>query len=288
MNVKSTELAHVAVRNSRRLVGRVQASRVEVDGVAPVAVMKAIKKAGVGRPSEAERGWIKRVELMRALLLRSTAPLTLVDFGAGTSHRFDSGEKDTENTVVRTLGDMAKSSKPPRWAYLLFRLVRELQPESVLELGACVGISASYQAAALELNGRGRLLSLEGADALAARSRQTLVDLELGDRGDVRLGRFADSLPKAIVDFEPIGLAFVDGHHVESATLGYMESLLPAMADESVLVFDDINWSEGMRNAWTRIATDERFALTVDMRSVGLAVVSKSAKTRHRTAISYY
>ena len=52
------------------------------------------------------------------------------------------------------------------------RLVRELRPHSCLELGTGVGVSAGYQAAAMELNGVGRLLTLDGsADGRRSRRR---------------------------------------------------------------------------------------------------------------------
>ena len=110
--------------------------------------------------------------------------------------RYDTGEPDPVNIAIRTLGDMTRSSTSPRWAYLLFRLIRELRPESVLEMGSCVGISACYQAAALELNGAGKLLTLEGAPVLAARTARSIEELRahpsrLGHRRPVprHLGR---------------------------------------------------------------------------------------------------
>jgi predicted O-methyltransferase YrrM len=266
----------------------VKISWVRVDGAAPAAVVRAIKLATVGRPSADERAWIKRIELTRALLLTSPAPLEIEDFGAGAGHRFDTGEAQTRNVVTKTLGAMTGSSKPPRWAYLLFRLVRELQPRSVVEMGACVGISASYEAAALELNGSGRLVTLEGADVLADRSAHTLSELNLDHRAVVRLGQFSDTLASVIAELSPVGFAFIDGHHVESATLDYMEQMLPSMAAEAVFVFDDVNWSDGMRNAWAKIVADPRFALTVDLGSVGIAVVSESATGRQSLVVPYY
>lgn len=276
------------MRNSRRVRGRLLATRVDATGTASKAVLEAVKSAALGRPSTEERRYIHRIETMRSLLLSSQRPLRIADFGAGTAHQFDSGEAETTHYVQRTLGQMTTSSKPPRWAYLLFRMVRTLQPDSCLEMGACVGISASYIASALELNGRGRVLSLEGADVLAERSRRTLEDLDLSERAEVRIGRFSDTIEAAINELRPIGFAFIDGHHIESATLDYMNALAPAMADEAVMVFDDINWSEGMASAWRQICQDERFALTLDLRSVGIAVMSRSATSRSSAGLPYF
>jgi predicted O-methyltransferase YrrM len=259
-----------------------------VSGTAPNALIDAVKAAAIPRPSGPERQWIERIELMRKLMLTSPQPLTITDFGAGKEHKFDTGDTMTRNVSVRTLGDMTNSSKKPHWAYLLFQIVRALKPESCLELGACVGISASYQAAALELNGRGKLITLEGADVLAARSARTLEELGLDKRATVRLGPFADTLDGALTDLEPLDYAFIDGNHIESATLEYMEKLLPRVSSEAILVFDDIYWSEGMRRAWKTVAADERFALTLDMGTIGFGVVSGSATGRQSLTLPSY
>ena len=139
----------------------------------------------------------------------------------------------------------------------------------MIELGSCVGISASYQAAALELNGAGRLVTLEGAEALAERTARSLDEMGLSHRASVRIGRFSDTLDDVLKELEPVGIAFIDGHHIEQATVQYMEQIAAYAGPESLLIFDDINWSEGMRKAWRTIADDPRFALTVEMRSIG-------------------
>jgi len=224
---------------------------------------------------------------MRSLLGSSPALLELADFGAGARRE---GQNTSAQALMttRTLGKMTESSMPPRWSYLLFRLIRELAPNAALELGACVGISAAYQAAAMDLNENGRLITLEGATALAARSSRTLEELGLADRAEVRLGAFADTLTGVIADLAPLDYAFIDGHHIEQSTLSYAEQILPSLSDEAVLVFDDINWSDGMRRAWQTILKDDRYALTVNLRAVGLAVVSKSATTRSHLSVGYY
>ncbi|MCW2522088.1 MAG: hypothetical protein JWO63_423 [Frankiales bacterium] len=281
-------LAHTALRRGHQLQGRLQLRGTTVSGTAPNALIDAVRAAAIPRPSGPERQWIERIELMRKLMLTSPQPLSITDFGAGKEHKFDTGDTMTRNVSVRTLADMTKSSKKPHWAYLLFRIVRALKPESCLELGACVGISAAYQSAALELNGRGKLVTLEGADVLAARSERTLEELGLDQRASVRLGPFADTLESALTDLAPLDYAFIDGNHIESATIEYMEKMLPRVSSEAILVFDDIYWSEGMRRAWKTVAADERFALTLDMGTIGFGVVSASSNERQSLVLPSY
>jgi predicted O-methyltransferase YrrM len=280
--------AKVAGRQLRRALGLAHLRSAQVSGTAPTAVLAAVKAAFRNTPSAAERAWISRIEQMRTVMASSPRELAITDFGAGARSEFDVGEFETEHTTTRTLAEMTGSSKPAYGAYLLFRLVRSLRPATALELGACVGVSASYIAAAMELNDFGRMMTLEGAEVLADRSRRTLEELLLTNRAEVRQGRFSDVLDSALADLAPLEMAFVDGHHIESATIDYMNAILTRVSDEALLVFDDISWSAGMRRAWNAIAADNRFALTVDLRSVGLAVVSDSATSRQALSVAYY
>ncbi|MET4430718.1 MULTISPECIES: class I SAM-dependent methyltransferase [unclassified Mycolicibacterium] len=276
---------HTAIRNSRRAKGVWQTRDLSAPGQMPSAVLAGVRAALIGRHDSAEQGWIDQIEALRALLLTSPSEFQMTDYGAGTRR---DGYSGAGITTTRTIGNVARASKPPRWADLLFRLVRSTGAVSLLELGSCVGISAAYQAAALELNGgEGRLISLEGVEALAERSTRTIEEIGLSHRAEIRVGEFGTTLSQAITDLEPIDFAFIDGNHDESATIAYADQLLPHLADEAVLVFDDISWSDGMVRAWQHVVNDPRYALTVDLRFVGIAVISASATTTKHLQISY-
>ena len=277
------------VHFGRRLRGYVQLHGLDPSGHASSAVRTALQQAIRSRPSSEEREWITQIERLRALLRSSPQALDIVDYGAGPGHRYDTGQAEIDPVHIhtRTLGEVTRSSKPPRWAYLLLRLIREVRPESVLKMGSNVGISACYQAAALELNGAGRLLTLEGAPVLATRSARSIEELALSHRASVIEGRFKDTLDNALDELKPIDMAFLDGCHLEAPTLNYTERILAVAAEEAVLVFDDIRWSPGMAAAWSTIAADPRFALTLDLRSLGIAVVSQSARRRTSGVVSY-
>jgi predicted O-methyltransferase YrrM len=119
-------------------------------------------------------------------------------------------------------------------------------------------------------NGRGRLVTLEGAPGLAAIARRTLGDLRLADV-DVEIGRFDTVLPRVLSD-GPYGFAFIDGHHDEAATVGYHRQLLPHLDPGAVLVFDDIAWSDGMARAWGVVARDPSTAISVDLGAMGVCI----------------
>ena len=237
-------------------------------------LLRAIGAVTRGEVSVSERVWIARIERVRAEMNASTVSISNVDYGAQVPGRALSAEAMNEGRVVtRTLGELSRaSSKPPRWALLLLKMIRELRPAVCVELGTCVGLSAAYQAAALELNQRGKLVTLEGAPPLAAIARQNLARLGLR-RATVVTGRFKDTLPGVLLDHGPVDLAFVDGHHDERATLEYLEALHPHLAPGATLVFDDIHWSPGMTRAWAAIAADPRHALSLDLHQLGVCAV---------------
>ncbi len=254
----------------------------------PQTVVNAVRRALIGRSSQEETAWIDRIELLRRFLLSSPDVLEIIDFGAGAGHRLDVGTRsELGTTIARTLGEMTLSSRSPRSAYLLFSLVRELRPDLVIELGSCVGISAAYQAAALELNGSGCLVTIEGAPVLAQRSRRTIEELGLDHRCTVIEGRFTDTLPSVLRDSRPVSMAFIDGHHVESSTTEYAEQILASAQSDAVLVFDDIHWSPGMDRAWETIVQDARYSLTIDLGTIGLAVRHEAGHARSRLTVAY-
>jgi hypothetical protein len=122
--------------------------------------------------------------------------MTGTDNGAGRAgSNLTPEEMSAGIQVTEALGSINRiASKPPYWCRLLFHLIRGWRPSTCIEMGTAVGISAAYQAAALKLNGSGRLTTLEGAEGLAAVARRNFRNLGL-DTVEVRIGRFQDTLP---------------------------------------------------------------------------------------------
>ena len=69
-------------------------------------------------------------------------------------------------------------------------------------------------------------------------------------------GLFTDTLQPTLTDMGTVDLAFIDGHHQYQPTLDYLEEILKFSTPDTVFVFDDIRWSEGMKQAWDEIRAD--------------------------------
>ncbi len=248
-------------------------------------VFNSVKKKNI---SQVEDEWFKRIEKKREELNSSTVPILYTDYGAGSSEQNLTQQQMYEGrTLETTIGKMSKASKPANWGLLLFKLIREFRPMTCLELGTCVGISASYQTAALELNNKGILLTLEGSDSLAEIARKTFNKLGL-ERSTVISGRFQDTLKDAIDKSANIDFVFIDGHHDEQATIKYFNEILPCLSNRAILVFDDISWSKGMRRAWNMILKNNDIRLSFNLYALGICFYNPSLQGMKKSFKIYF
>ena len=255
--------------------------RVMTDSRASMKIAGAICATLDNKTTQDEKVWMKRIEDLRKSLKRSCEQLTVTDYGAGASTDSRSEKEMLDGIVIsKQVKDFCNGSKPPFWATILFRLIREFGSVSAVELGSCLGISAAYQAAAQKINGAGKITTLEGAESLSALTQKNLQQLGL-DNATVVKGRFQDHLESVLQENKPVDYAFIDGHHEEKATIAYFTQILPYLAEESVIVFDDISWSAGMRRAWEKIVKNDHVKIAVDLLSIGICVIDRRIKEKH-------
>jgi predicted O-methyltransferase YrrM len=233
------------------------------------ALREALRATALGRRPADERAWAERIEAHRRRL-----PGEVVEIAASDT---EAPQRDRSEHLAEAVRACEWMSLPPVWGRLLTRLVRELSPRSCLELGTGFGISTAYQAAALELNGSGGLVSLDVA-GLTAIAAPGLDRLGLSHRVELVGGLIEDTLAAACERAAPIDYALLDADHTEEGTLGPFRAILPHLSEGAVVVFDDINWTDGMRRAWRRVELHERVLATASARRLGIAIVGGSAR----------
>jgi predicted O-methyltransferase YrrM len=167
-------------------------------------------------------------------------------------------------------GKISLGSKPKLWALLLFKLIRNIQPGMAIELGTCIGISAAYQSAAQQLNGKGRLISIEGSETIVDLAKKNIESRQLNNV-NILCGTFKEVLPGVLEKkTSTVDYVFIDGHHDEQATITYFELLLPHLSSGAIVVFDDISWSNGMRRAWEKVCKHSAVSFAVDLKMMGI------------------
>lgn len=237
------------------------------------AVAQALNAVLTRTVSPEEQRAITQIESLRKALNRSSDHV-LVYYEGGSARECTVGE------ICQRTG------QPRRWALLLFQLIRAVRPRRCLEMGTSVGISAAYQAAALEFNQQGTLVTLEGAPNVARLAEAHLRQLGLG-RVSVKAGRFQTILGTVLADCAPIDFVFIDGHHDERATLAYLEQIIPYLTQPAIVVFDDIHWSEGMARAWNTITADERLPVTIELEKLGIGIFDPSASPPRHVRVDF-
>jgi len=273
--VKSV-LKKLAVFQSRMKLRQLRS--INIPAVTQIA--NAINDAFNNKLSPEEKVWADRIEALRNVLGADLTEISFTDYGAG-SPNLNLTEKEMYNGVARTttVSNVCESSKPRSWSLVLFKLIREFQPTTSIELGTCLGISAAYQAAAHKLNNKGGITTMEGAAALASLSGKNLRELGL-DNAVVDCGRFQDNLDRVLNQNKPIDYAFIDGHHDEKATISYFQSFIPNLSNKAIIVFDDISWSKGMRRAWNRIIENKNVKFWVDLIMIGICLLDSDMEKR--------
>lgn len=174
---------------------------------------------------------------------------------------------DRYETAI-TIGKACEASKPEKWCRALLSLVLATKPDSVVEMGTNIGISGLYIAAGLKVNGRGTLLTMEGAPSKAVVAANGFEQLQMP--AGVVVGDFADTFDATLDRAGRVDLAFVDGFHEGAATVRYHHMLKRAASPGAVLVYDDINWSEGMKQAWESIRNDPDIGYVLDYGAIGI------------------
>lgn len=123
------------------------------------------------------------------------------------------------------------------------------------------------------------MITIEGSDEVAKVAQANIHDLELNNV-EIRIGRFDQQLPEILEELVEVDFAFIDGHHDEHATLEYFERIHPYLSTQAIIVFDDINWSEGMKRAWKQIVDDPRIKYSFDLNAMGVCFLDQNRKTK--------
>ncbi len=211
----------------------------------------------------------KSIEQLRKTLLTDTREITITDLGAG-SH--------VNNNKKKHVNQLAKNAlKPPRLAQLIYRLANAAKPNNIIELGTCLGITTAYLAKAAP---EASLTTIEGCDETAAIAQENFHKLQLSNV-DLHVGNFDKIFPEIINQTEALDFVFVDGNHRKDATLNYFEWCLPKVHSNSLLIFDDIYWSKGMKEAWEEIKNHPQVTVTIDLFWIGLVYFKKGQEKEH-------
>lgn len=209
------------------------------------------------------------IEALRKQLLSDKRIISINDFGAGAK---------TNKNTQRTVGDIAhKSLKKPSLAQLFYRLIKNYHYSTILDLGTSLGLTTAYLANSSE---DVEVQSFEGCAETAKIAQENFDKLSLKNI-EIIVGNIDETLPEKLQKTTKLDFVFFDANHRYEPTIRYFEQCLTKANEDSCFIFDDIYWSEEMKQAWQTIQNHESVTVSIDLFWVGIVFFRKKQPKQH-------
>lgn len=209
------------------------------------------------------------LEIYRKQLLINSKKIQLTDLGAGS--KLSANKTKTVANICR------HSVKREKFARLLFRLVDWKKPKNILELGTSLGLTTLYLSYA---NPNGAIYSVEGDPELSEFAQRAFKKFR---RKNIQshTGNFDQKLPEILEGIAELEFVFIDGNHRKEPVLNYFNQCLNKITENSLIIVDDIHWSDEMEEAWMAIQNYEQVSLTINLFEMGLVFFQKRHQKEH-------
>jgi len=195
------------------------------------------------------------IELQRGSLLKRKEILKFKDLGAG-SHR----------SASKSIAELAKTSTSNKWkCKLVQNLALEVRPSQVLEFGTNLGLMTSYLSHALS---NASIHTVEGASQIAEVAQSNFQKLNCKNI-QLHTSTFDDFIELYSGTIRVSEFVFIDGNHSYDGTMELFNSVTQLRNARTVIVIDDINWSEGMRQFWKELISSQKYT-TLDIFKMGV------------------
>ena len=218
----------------------------------------------------------KTIDHLRHKFKNNLTEVKVTDFGSGAGEKLSSENYKSVESIYRNNSIRSKYGK------LLYRLIKQLQPNYILELGTSLGISTSYLSLAAP---ESKIITIEGSKGIVEKAEEYFAKLNLKNI-TLEIGNFDSILDKILNEIPQLDFAFIDGNHRKDPTIKYFEACLKKSHNDTVLIFDDIHWSKDMNEAWNIIQSHPQVTLTLDLFQFGI-VFFKKELSKQDFIISY-
>lgn len=223
------------------------------DGL-PGAFEKPIRYLFTGTLTADERAIGRRIETLRTELRKK--PSYLIGFSQESQPSKPYSGEWIDNVT----------SVPRDWGMCLFLLAKSSRARTILELGACAGISGCYLASA---DTSERFVTVEGSPQLAGLAASNLEQIAVSAKVvNATFDAAMDLLPK----LAPIDLVYIDGDHTKAGRHRYFSRVQPFLTRGAIVVFDDLHYSEEMWQTWRELRQVPGVSWAVNFGRLGACV----------------
>ena len=211
----------------------------------------------------------EEIEARRKAYKKSEEVIAFKELGAGSK---------SINTQHRKVSAITKAAvTPARFSRLIYRIIQHFDYQVCIELGTCLGINTLYMHAAQP---QAQIFTFEGSPGVAELARQQFDQL---DQHHIQLveGNIDHTLKDTLANISKVDFAYVDANHRYAPSLDYFEQLLPKMAEDGMIILDDIHWSPGMSRVWKEICQRPEVSLSLDLFEGGILFFKPGLKKAH-------
>jgi predicted O-methyltransferase YrrM len=127
--------------------------------------------------------------------------------------------------------------------------------------------------------------TLEGCPE-TAKMAQKVFDSQKLRNIQITVGNFDDTFEKVLKNLSSLDFVFIDGNHQYEPTVRYFKQCLSYINENTVIIFDDVHWSEGMEKAWNEIKLHPEVSVSIDLFFVGM-VFFKKAQVKEDFVLKY-
>ena len=216
-----------------------------------------------------------KIELFKKIqksLYSNQNSIKITDYGKGSS---------VFKSNVRKVSDIAKiAGINNKKAELLLLMLDYFNPQNMLELGTSVGLGTSVLSIG---NPEAKIVTLEGCENTAEVAKELFKANQLNNIQLV-VGNFNETLSHVLAD-KKFDLIYFDGNHQKEPTLQYFNQCLKTINNNSIFIFDDINWSPEMQQAWEEIKNHPKVTITINTFFWGMVFFRKEQKEKQHFTI---
>jgi predicted O-methyltransferase YrrM len=196
-------------------------------------------------------------------LAKNNTIINIDDLGAGS--RKLTGKQRKISNIAKIAGSNYDEMKR------LYRLSNYFKPNHILELGTSLGKSAVSLALG---NPSANVITVEGDKSISQVAQKNIKQFDIENIQIINqdFDYFLTGLNKTNQLFDMI---ILDGNHRYKPTIEYFEKLIKHMHNDTVVIVDDIYWSDEMKNAWQALKNHQKVRQSINTYHFGMLFFRK-------------
>jgi predicted O-methyltransferase YrrM len=212
-----------------------------------------------------DQEFVSQRKLLFSDLRKSTEIISVQDFGAGS-------KKMSNQRKVSSI--FKNSSSKGKYADLLYKISNFYKPNRILELGTSLGVGTIHLQAG---NTASEIITIDACPETLYLAQKNFKNFNLTIKTiNTTFQQYISGLKD-----EKFDLVYIDGHHDGEALLAYLENLKPFIHNDTLLILDDIRWSNSMLTAWRKIYKSEFYHVSIELLRMGIVTPRKQQNKQH-------